>query len=173
MKPVICFATVVSIPCLILMTCRAWPSGETSGPAVSTLLRLMLRLASRPMTISASALILNWSAAASLISFFSSTISDLDPLKSKRLASSLLAWLTAFSISIELTCETMSKEGMAQFMIYDLRFCPRAQILNQSGARSTGSHLRIEQMEHLCQFPADPGHPGEIADERNQIQRRH
>ena len=33
MKPVICLATVVSMPCLILMTCRAWPSGETSGSA--------------------------------------------------------------------------------------------------------------------------------------------
>jgi hypothetical protein len=37
-------------------------------------------------------------------------------LKSKRLANSFLAWLTAFSISIELTCETMSNEGMAQIM---------------------------------------------------------
>jgi hypothetical protein len=30
------------------------------------------------------------------------------------LASSFLAWLTAFSISIVLTCETMSNEGMTQ-----------------------------------------------------------
>jgi hypothetical protein len=55
---------------------------------------------------------LNWSSALNLISVFSSTISALLPLKSNRLASSFLAWLTAFSISIELTCETMSNEGM-------------------------------------------------------------
>jgi hypothetical protein len=30
------------------------------------------------------------------------------------LASSFLAWLTAFSISIELTCETISNEGMGE-----------------------------------------------------------
>ena len=40
------------MPCLILMTCRAWPSGEMSGSHCSTLLRLMPRLASLPMTIS-------------------------------------------------------------------------------------------------------------------------
>jgi hypothetical protein len=28
MKLVICLATAGSIPCLILMTCRAWPSGD-------------------------------------------------------------------------------------------------------------------------------------------------
>jgi hypothetical protein len=80
--------------------------------ALLTLFRLMPRLASLPMTISLSVVTLNWSSAESLISFFSKTISALLPLKSKRLASSFLAWLTAFSISIELTCETMSNEGM-------------------------------------------------------------
>ena len=72
----------------------------------------MPRLASLPMTISLSVRTLKSSSADSLISVFSSTISALLPLKSKRLASSFLAWLTAFSISIELTCETMSNEGM-------------------------------------------------------------
>ena len=66
------------------------------------------------MTISTSVRTRNSSSAVSLISFFSSWISALLPLKSKRLASSFLAWLTAFSISIELTCETMSNEGMAE-----------------------------------------------------------
>ena len=72
----------------------------------------MPRLASLPMTISFSVATLNSLSAVSLISVFSKTISHLLPLKSKRLASSFLAWLTAFSISIELTCETMSNEGM-------------------------------------------------------------
>src|SRR5437868_112601 len=67
MNPVICFATVCSKPCLILITCREWPSEETSGSHLSTLLRLMPRLASFPSTISASARSLNWSSAGSLI----------------------------------------------------------------------------------------------------------
>src|SRR5437867_8782131 len=79
----------------------------------STFFKLILRLASLPIMISPSAWILNWSSAVSLISSFSRTISALLPLKSNRLASSFLAWLTAFSISIELTCETISKEGIA------------------------------------------------------------
>jgi len=73
---------------------------------------LMLRLEIFPSTISTSALILNWSSADNLISFFSKTISALLPLKSKRLANSLLAMLTAFSISIELTWLTISNDGM-------------------------------------------------------------
>ena len=44
MKPVTCLATGVSRPCLILMTCRAWPSGEMSGSPFSTLLRLICAL---------------------------------------------------------------------------------------------------------------------------------
>src|SRR6266446_1439415 len=78
----------------------------------STFFKLILRLASLLIMISPRAWILNWSSAVSLISSFSRTISALLPLKSIRLASSFLAWLTAFSISIELTCETISKEGM-------------------------------------------------------------
>src|SRR6266478_4928445 len=39
------------------------------------------------------------------------------PLKSKRLASSFWAALTAFSISIEFTCETMSKLDMESSLI--------------------------------------------------------
>src|SRR5437773_4624678 len=65
MNPVICLAMGVSMPCLIFMICRAWPSGERSGSPLSTFLRLMPRLASLPMTISTSALILNWSSAES------------------------------------------------------------------------------------------------------------
>ena len=66
------------------------------------------------MVISDRALILNWSSAESLISFFSSAIWALLPLKSKRLANSFFAWFTAFSISIEFTFDTMSKLGMQQ-----------------------------------------------------------
>jgi len=44
---------------------------------------------------------------------FSRKMSALLRSKPKRLASSWLAWLTAFSISIGLTCETMSNEGIA------------------------------------------------------------
>src|SRR6476660_8470845 len=83
-----------------------------SGSPFSMFLREMFRLAIFEITISCSAPILNLSSAVSLISFFSRTISALLPLKSKRLASSFFAWLTAFSISIGLTWETISKEGM-------------------------------------------------------------
>jgi hypothetical protein len=57
---------------------------------------------------------MNSLSAVCLIPVFFSPISHLPPLKSKRLASSFLAWLTAFSISIVLTCETMSNEGMGK-----------------------------------------------------------
>src|ERR1017187_5889227 len=146
-----------------------------SGSHCSTLFKLMPRLASLPMTISLSVVTLNRSSAVSLISAFSSTISHLLALKSKRLASSFLAWFTAFSISIELTCETMSNEGIIQFTIYDLRFticdCVRApfpaQILNCSGglrqpkqrsksAATVVLHLQIEHFGNLCQLPFKP-----------------
>ena len=46
-ETVICLATVASRPCLILMTCRAWPRGNLRF-GLSTLFKLMFRLASRP-----------------------------------------------------------------------------------------------------------------------------
>jgi hypothetical protein len=55
------------------------------------------------------------------------------------LASSFLAWLTAFSISIEFTCETMSNEGMAKSFAI---FHPRA-IQNRPG-NPPHLNLRIE-----------------------------
>jgi hypothetical protein len=42
----------------------------------------------------------------------SNTISALAPLKSNRVSSSFYAWLMAFSSSMELTLDTMSKLGM-------------------------------------------------------------
>src|SRR6266446_2882296 len=49
------------------------------------------------------------------------------PLKSKRLASSFWAALTAFSISIEFTCETMSKLGMERTLIERHCNCKRRE----------------------------------------------
>ena len=83
-----------------------------SGSHCSTLFRLMPRLASLPMTISFSVRDLEIVVGGEFDFGFLQHDFALLPLKSKRLASSFLAWLTAFSISIELTCETMSNEGM-------------------------------------------------------------
>src|SRR5688572_31866562 len=83
-----------------------------SGSLRSMFLRLIWRLASLFMRISLRAVILNWSSAVRLISFFSCLISAFESLKSKRVESSFFAWLTAFSSSMELTSDTMSNDGM-------------------------------------------------------------
>jgi len=85
-----------------------------AGSFRSTLRRSMFRFASLPITISDR--LFNREASSAFISILDSftfnSIVAVEPLKSKRCASSLRAWLIALSISCLSTSETMSKLGM-------------------------------------------------------------